>query len=313
MAYTNGDDKKQIPAAARLRELLADQSKIITCPGVYDGLTARIALNAGHECLYMTGAGTTMSRLGLPDLGIATLNDMHANAAMIASLDRRVPLIADADTGYGGPIMVGRTVAMYMQAGVAGLHIEDQVQTKRCGHLAGKELVELDVYLSRIKAAAMSRDRELGDIVIIARTDALQSLGYEEAIKRLKMAVKAGADVAFLEGIATVEQAKQACQDLAPTPLLLNMVQGGLTPNLTAQEAQDLGFRIIIFPGLALSQVLVAVTGAMDELKRTGTVKKDSSKLAKSLSPRALFEVCGLNECMAFDKEAGGVAFAHDV
>ena len=92
-----------------------------------DGLTARIALNSGHECLYMTGAGTTISRLGLPDLGIATLNDMHANAAMIASLDRRVPLIADADTGYGGPIMVARTVAMYMQAGVAGLHIEDQV------------------------------------------------------------------------------------------------------------------------------------------------------------------------------------------
>jgi 2-methylisocitrate lyase-like PEP mutase family enzyme len=313
MATTNGHTKKPIPAAQRLRELLADKNKIITCPGVYDGLTARIALNAGHECLYMTGAGTTISRLGMPDLGIATLSDMHANAAMIASLDRSVPVIADADTGYGGPIMVARTVAMYMQSGVAGLHIEDQVQTKRCGHLAGKELVDQETYLSRIRAAYLSREREIGDIVIIARTDALQSLGYEEAVSRLKMAVKAGADVAFLEGVASVEQARQACRDLAPTPVLLNMVQGGLTPNLTAAEAHDLGFRIIIFPGLALSQVLVAVTGAMAELKDTGTVKKDSSAIAKSLSPRALFEVCGLNECMAFDKEAGGVAFAKGV
>ena len=238
---------------------------------------------------------------------------MHANAAMIASLDRSVPLIADADTGYGGPIMVARTVAMYMQAGVAGLHIEDQVQTKRCGHLGGKELVDRDIYLSRIRAAYLSREREMGDIVIIARTDALQSMGYEEAVTRLKMAIKAGADVAFLEGISSIEQAKQACKELAPTPVLLNMVEGGLTPNLTAQEAHDLGFRIIIFPGLALSQVLVAVTGAMNELRKTGTVKRDSSAVAKSLSPRALFEVCGLSECMAFDEEAGGVAFAKGV
>jgi 2-methylisocitrate lyase-like PEP mutase family enzyme len=313
MAYTNGNTKNQIPAATRFRELLADKSKIITCPGVYDGLTARIALNAGHSCLYMTGAGTSVSRLGLPDLGMVSLTEMHANAAMIASLDRSVPLIADADTGYGGPLMVGRTVAMYMQAGVAGLHIEDQVQTKRCGHLAGKELVGTDVYLSRIKAAAMSRDREMGDIVIIARTDALQSLGYDEAVARLKMAVKAGADVAFLEGVASVEQGRQACRDLAPTPVLLNMVQGGLTPNLTASEAHDLGFRIVIFPGLALSAVLVAVTGAMEELRRTGTVVKDGGPVARSLSPKALFEVCGLDECMAFDREAGGVAFAKGV
>ena len=313
MAIINGNTKKQIPSAQRLRELLADKSKIVTCPGVYDGLTARIALNTGHECLYMTGAGTTISRLGLPDLGIATLNDMHANAAMIASLDRSVPLIADADTGYGGPIMVARTVAMYMQAGVAGLHIEDQVQTKRCGHLAGKELVDQETFVSRIRAAYLSREREMGDIVIIARTDALQGLGYEEAVTRLKMAVQAGADVAFLEGIASIEQARQACKELAPTPVLLNMVEGGLTPNITAQQAHDLGFRVIIFPGLALSQVLLTVTGAMNELKHTGTVKKDGPLVAKSLSPRALFEVCGLNECIAFDEEAGGVAFAKGV
>ena len=174
------------PEAARLRELLADWSKIMVCPGVYDGLTARIAINTGFHCLCMTGAGTTVSRLGMPDLGIATLNDVCDNAAMIASLDRRVPLIADADTGYGGPIMVKRTVEQYMKAGIAALYLEDQAQTKRCGHLAGKELVDQEVYLSRIKAAVMGREQHHGDIIIIARTDALQSLWYEAAVKRLR-------------------------------------------------------------------------------------------------------------------------------
>ena len=294
------------PEAARLRELLADQSKIIVCPGVYDGLTARIAIDKSFQCLYMTGAGTSVSRLGMPDLGIATLNDMRDNAGMIASLDRRVPLIADADTGYGGPIMVKRTVEQYMKAGVAALHLEDQVQTKRCGHLAGKELVGEDVYLSRIRAAVIAREQHPGDIVIIARTDALQSLGYEAAVKRLKMAIKAGADVAFLEGFTSIEQGKQVCEDLAPTPMMLNMVAGGVTPELTVSEAQEMGFRLVVYPGLALAPVLRSVTAAMTELKETGSVKRDES----FGGPRALFEVCGLDQCMAFDKAAGGVALA---
>jgi 2-methylisocitrate lyase-like PEP mutase family enzyme len=310
MTYTNGTNKKQIPAATRLRELLADKSKIISCPGVYDGLTARIAINAGHECLYMTGAGTTISRLGEPDLGIATLNDMHANAAIIASLDRSVPLIADADTGYGGPLMVARTTALYMSSGIAALHIEDQVQTKRCGHLAGKELVSTDIFLSRIKAAALSREREAGDIVIIARTDALQSLGFEEAVSRLKGAVEVGADVVFLEGVRSEEEGRRVVEEMGETPVLLNMVQGGLTPDLSAEEAHKLGFRIVIFPGIALSAALTSVTVAMEELKEKGTVKKVEGK---GLSPRKLFEVCGLDECLAFDREAGGVAFGEGV
>lgn len=249
-----------------------------------------------------------LTKCPVPDLGIATLTDMHANAAMIASLDRRIPLIADADTGYGGPIMVARTVAMYMAAGVAGLHIEDQVQTKRCGHLAGKELVDTAVYLSRIKAAAMSRDREMGDIVIIARTDALQSRGYDEAVSRLKKAVEAGADAVFLEGVSSVEEGRRVCEEMAPTPVLLNMVQGGLTPDLTSAEAQELGFRIVIFPGVALGRVLVGVTEVMEELRRKGTVGK-----VHAVSPRNLFEVCGLDECLKFDREAGGGAFGEGV
>jgi 2-methylisocitrate lyase-like PEP mutase family enzyme len=196
---------------------------------------------------------------------------------------------------------------------VAGLHIEDRVQTKRCGHLAGKELVDRDAFLSRIRTAYLSREPEVGDIVIIMRTDSLQSLGYEEAVARLKMAVKVGADVAYLEGVASVEQARRACEELSPTPVLLNMVASGLTPDLTAQEAHELGFRVIIYPGLSLSLVLVAATRGMEELKQMGAVEKDTSVLTESLSPRALFEVCGLNEYMALDKQAGGTAFAKGV
>jgi 2-methylisocitrate lyase-like PEP mutase family enzyme len=294
----------------RLRELLADKSKIVVCPGVYDGFTARIALKEGFDCLYMTGAGTSMSRLGMPDLGVATLNDMRDHAAMIASLDRTVPLIADADTGYGGPLMVGRTVAQYMSAGVAALHLEDQVVTKRCGHLGNKELVDEDVYLARIRAAALMREQMHGDIVIIARTDALQSLGYDAAVQRLRRAVEAGADVAFLEGFTAEEQCRRICQDLAPTPVLLNMVTGGVTPDLSVAEAQSMGFRIVIFPGFALAPVYKAVSDVAKELKRTGTLGRNEQLPG---GPRQIFEVCGLNDCMAFDLAAGGSSFAKGV
>ncbi|KAK5710465.1 hypothetical protein LTR15_012955 [Elasticomyces elasticus] len=183
------------------------------------------------------------------------MNDMHANAAMIASLDRTVPLIADADTGYGGPIMVARTVQSYISAGVTGLHLEDQVLSERCGHLLGREIVDGATFLSRIRAAVLARQEmmttigEAGDIVLIARTDALQSLGYEEAVKRLQKAVEAGANVAFLEGPTMAEQCNEICKRLAPTPILLNMVAGGVTPNFTATESKEAGFNIIIFPG----------------------------------------------------------------
>ena len=169
-------------AAARLRALLSEPTHMIVAPGVYDGLTARLALAQGFECLYMTGAGTTMSRLGQADLGIATQSDMASNAAMIASLDPSIPVIADADTGYGGPIMVARTVQTYARAGVAGLHIEDQVQEKRCGHLAGKQLVDRDVFYSRLRAAVKARDEMGSEMLIIARTDARAGAGWDEAL-----------------------------------------------------------------------------------------------------------------------------------
>lgn len=253
----------------------------------------------------------------MPDLGLLTLNDMAANAGMIASLDRTVPLIADADTGYGGPVMVARTVKAYISAGVAGLHLEDQVLAKRCGHLLGKELVDDEIYISRIRAAVLAREEmkatmgEAGDIVIIARTDALQSLGYDRAVQRLEKAIEVGADVAFLEGFTSVEEGQNVCKRLAPTPVLLNMVGGGVTPTFTAAEAKTTGFKIIIFPGLMLSATYGGCSAAAAELKSTGTVAL--TDLQKKTGPKALFTAVGLMECLEFDKKAGGQSYTTGV
>ncbi|CAO2651832.1 Nn.00g001150.m01.CDS01 [Neocucurbitaria sp. VM-36] len=303
---SNGE--RRMTAVEKLRNMLADPERFIACPGVYDGFTARIALREGVDCLYMTGAGTTMSRLGMADMGIATLNDMLTNASMIANIDPSVPLIADADTGFGSAIMVGRTVSQYIRAGVAGLHLEDQVVNKRCGHLKGKQLVEVQEYASRIRAAKLARDQSGGDIVIIARTDALQGYGYDEAIKRLKAAIAEGADVAFLEGVNTREEAERACKDLAPTPCLFNNVPGGVSPHFGVQECEEIGYKIAIFPCLAMEMVYPAVRRAVQQLKENGNV--DSfDKDGRRYGPKELFQVCGLDELVDFDVQAGGTSY----
>lgn len=241
---------------------------------------------------------------GQADLGICTLNDMRANAEMLANLSPSTPLICDADTGYGGPIMVARTTEQYARSGVAGFHIEDQVQTKRCGHLAGKQLVDVVTYTTRIRAAVQARQRIGSDIVVIARTDSLQSFGYEEALARLKAAREAGADVGFLEGVSSRDMAARAVKDLAPWPLLLNMVEHGSTPSISAGEAREIGFKIVIFPFATIGPALTAMRAGLEKLKRDGLPGLD-----KELTPQALFRVCGLDESVKLDAEAGGVAF----
>jgi 2-methylisocitrate lyase-like PEP mutase family enzyme len=291
---------KPLTAAARLRAMLADPDKIIVGPGVYDGFTARMALKNGFDCMYMTGAGTSISRLGMADLGLATMNDMKENAEMIANLDPTVPVIADADTGYGGSINIGRTVAKYIQAGVAGFHLEDQVVNKKCGHLKGKEIVSEEEYLSRIRAAVNMRKKLSSDIVIIARTDALQSFGFDFAVARLKAAIAVGADVAFLEAIETKEQAVEVCTIIGETPVMYGMVQGSSTPQITVKEAQEIGFKIIIYAGLCLGPVYISVMKAMKTLKGTGDVEKYEN------APKVheVFDVCGLTELIDFDLQA---------
>lgn len=226
---------------------------------------------------------------------------MREHAEMIANLNPTIPLIADADTGYGGPNMVARTVAQYHRSGVAALHIEDQIQTKRCGHLHGKEVVSVEVFASRIGAAVAARRRLGSDIVVIARTDALQVNGFDDAVERLRAAIRAGADVAFLEGVTSKEEAREVCRLLAPTPVLLNMVENGATPSWTAAEARELGFRVIIWPFAALAPAYEAIRGAYRRIKETGATGIDPA-----FTPKALFAVVGLQEAMEIDVAAGG-------
>ncbi|KAG9242433.1 Phosphoenolpyruvate/pyruvate domain-containing protein [Calycina marina] len=290
--------------ATRLRELLKDPKKMVVAPGVFDGISARLAIAAGFEAIYMTGAGTSMSRLGWADLGMATLNDMAANAGMIAGLDRSIPVIADADTGYGGPIMVTRTVEAYVRAGIAGMHLEDQVQQKRCGHLLGKEIVDRDIYATRIRAAVNARNAMGSDMLIIARTDSRQTYGFDEAVARLKEAVTAGADVVFLEAAASKEECENVVKIFHPVPCMLNMVPKGVTPDMSIKEAEGLGFRIMIFPALTFEASMAGSKEALRKLKDNGTQPLDNSAGMKEA-----FSVCGLAECIAIDKAAGGRSF----
>lgn len=304
-------------ACARLRQMLAQPDHIVTAVGVYDGISARLALNEGFKCLYMTGAGTAASVLGMPDLGITNMTDMATNAGMIAGLDPTVPLIADADTGFGESLAVSRTVRAYMSAGVAAMHLEDQPLNKRCGHLGSKELVAEDVYFRRLRAAAATRDAlraQTGqDIIIIARTDSLQALGYEAAVDRLRRAGEAGAEVAFLEGIVTKEQLENVCRDLKDTgmPVLLNMVSGGVTPEVSVAEASALGFRIIIFPSAVLSVVMEAAQAQLKHLKETGLQRIPESR--KHQGPKLLFQAMGMDERVEFDRQVGGRSYTQGI
>lgn len=292
--------------ATSLKRRLQNTKDLIVCPGVYDGFSARIALSVGFDALYMTGAGTTASRLGQPDLGLAQLSDMRAHADMIANLDPHgTPLIADMDTGYGGPNTITLAVQQYIRANVAGFHIEDQVLTKRCGHLSGKKVVSLDIYLSRIRAAKAAIDKAHSDIVLIARTDALQQLGYDECVARLHAARALGADVGLLEGCRSKEQAAKAVKEFAPWPLLLNIVENGHSPLITVDEAREMGYRIIIFSFAGLAPAYGAIKGTYEKLKAEGVTGIQGS----GVTPRGIFEVCGLSECMRVDEEAGGDDF----
>jgi 2-methylisocitrate lyase-like PEP mutase family enzyme len=251
-------------AGARLRELL-DGDELVVAPGAYDAFTARMVEDAGFPAVYMTGAGTAAS-LGYPDYGLLTLSEMAGNAARIAAAVE-VPVIADADTGFGNELNVVRTVREYAAAGVAALHIEDQVFPKRCGHLDRKQVIAADDFVSRVRAAAESRpDPEL---VLIARTDARAVHGLDEAVDRANRALHAGADVAFVEAPRTLEELADVPRRVHG-PCLLNVVAAGKTPDLPLAEAAELGYRLAIVPVLLLAATLAAGDAALAGLAATG-------------------------------------------
>jgi 2-methylisocitrate lyase-like PEP mutase family enzyme len=245
----------------KLHVLLRDSGMVIA-PGAYDGLTAMLVAQAGFPAVYMTGAGTAVSH-GYPDFGLLTETEMVANAArMVRAVD--VPVVADADTGYGNELNVVRTVQDYERAGVAGIHIEDQVSPKRCGHLDDKELVPREDWIAKIRAAVDARrDR---DFMVIARTDSRAVIGFDEAISRANAALDAGADMAFVEAPQTMEEIA-AVPKLVRGPCLLNVVWGGKTPEIDLREAEKLGYKLAIVPGLLLKAAIGACDDVLAELK----------------------------------------------
>jgi 2-methylisocitrate lyase-like PEP mutase family enzyme len=246
-----------------LRELLT-HAEMVIAPGAYDGLTARLVEQAGFPAVYMTGAGTSASK-GFPDYGLLTMTEMVENAAMMAPLVE-IPLIADADTGYGNELNVTRTIRAFEARGVAAIHLEDQVSPKRCGHLDGKEIVSREEFLAKIRAAVAARRDP--DFLLIARTDARAVVGLDEAIARANAALEAGADMAFVEATQTLEEVA-AVPRLVQGPCLLNVVSGGKTPVLSLLDAQQMGYKLAILPGLLLSAVVVAADQALQVLRAT--------------------------------------------
>ena len=252
----------------KLRKLLSE-SRLIMAPGVADAMNARIVAKEGFEAIYMTGSGTASTRLGLPDIGLLTMTEMVDNAERIADA-AEIPLIADADTGYGNPINVMRTVRAYERAGVAAIHIEDQQWPKRCGHFSGKTLVSAEEMVSKVKAAVDSK-RD-GDFMIIARTDAYSVEGYNAAMDRAAMYVEAGADIIFVEELRTVEQLAEVPRRFK-VPALYNMGGSGKTPFLTAKEIEELGFGVVIYPNFIMRAAIHAAQSVLRELKSTGSLE----------------------------------------
>jgi len=250
--------------AARLRALLHKPDMVIA-PGAWDGITARLVEQAGYDAVYMTGAGTSLAR-GFPDFGLLTMNEMVENAATMARTVA-IPLIADADTGYGNELNVTRTVREFEARGVAGVHIEDQASPKRCGHLDGKEIIPAPQFVSKICAAVAARRDP--DFLIIARTDSRAVAGFDEAIARANEALKAGADMAFVEAVQTQEELAEVPKRVKG-PCLLNIVPGGKTPRVSFAEAQALGYRLTILPGLLLGAVMISADKALRATKENG-------------------------------------------
>ena len=283
----------------RLRELLASPG-IVPAPGAYDCLSAAVIERAGFPVVYMTGAGTSISRTGYPDIGLTTMSEMVANAAAIARTVS-VPVIADADTGYGDVLQVRRTIREHERAGVAGVHIEDQESPKRCGHLDDKRVVPQEEMVRKLHAALDAREDD--DFTIIARCDALAVTGWDDALRRCEAYVKAGADVLFLEALQTPEQAADVTSRF-DVPVLYNFVETGKSPLLSVSELEALGFKLVIFPISAMLAALKTMSDLMRELRETGTTAHAVAD--RMVSIHECFDTMGLSDMLALDASYAG-------
>ena len=279
-----------------LRRML-NEPGIIVAPGAYDGISARLIERHGFKAVYMTGAGTAASALGQADLGLTTLTERATHAAHIAGCIS-LPLIADADTGYGNPLNVIRTVREYERAGVAALHLEDQVFPKKCGHIAGKAVIPMKEFAEKIRAA--SENRTDPDFMIIARTDARAVNGIDDAIERGLRYREAGADVIFVEAPTSREEIERVAREIK-APLLSNQVPGGKTPGLTVTELEKLGYKMVIFPVVSLMSATLAIESALTKLKEHGTDWHEGPVL----SPMDIFQRVGIDWWLEAEKKYG--------
>jgi 2,3-dimethylmalate lyase len=279
---------------SRLAELM--DRDMVLAPGCYDPLGARLIEEAGFPAVYMTGFGTAAGRLGRPDVGLLTLSEMVDNARRIAQAVS-VPVIADADTGYGNALNVIRTVHEYEAAGVAAIHLEDQVMPKKCGHMEDKALIGAGEMAAKVAAAVAARERP--DFLIIARTDARAVEGLDQALERARRYRDAGADVLFVEAPQSTDEIKTIADHFPDVPLLFNYAEGGKTPAVTHEFLRDLGFRLVIFPLSALLAATAAMRSILAEIRTRGT---PIEVLPSMLSFDAFLDFIGVGEIRELER-----------
>jgi 2-methylisocitrate lyase-like PEP mutase family enzyme len=276
-----------------LRKAFADK-RFIVAPGIFDMISAKVADGMGFDCLYGTGFGTVASHLGVPDAGIATYTDMVTRMGQMAR-GVRTPMIADADTGYGGLLNVRHTVMGYEAAGISGIQLEDQEIPKKCGHTPGRRVIPAEEMVLKIKVAAEARTSP--DFLIVARTDARTTLGLEEAIRRGLMFGEAGADVVFIESPESEEEMRAIGKAISK-PLLANMVEGGRTPLLPAAKLAEIGYAIAIYPAVGFLAMAAAMERVYGHLKQHG----DSIAIGESYGFKRMTELMGFPEVWDFDQ-----------
>jgi methylisocitrate lyase len=253
-----------------LRRQIEDKKRIMVLPGVFDALSARIAEQVGFDAVFQTGYGSAAALLGMPDYGFLNAGETIDNARRIIRAVN-VPVIVDVDTGYGNPLNVWRLVRDLQSLGAAGIFLEDQVWPKKCGHMIGKDVISKDDYIMKLKAALEARKNR--DFIIVARTDARAPIGLDEAVERGKAYRKAGADVIFIEAPRSIDELKIIANEIN-APLVANMIEEGLTPNLSAKDLSKIGYRIAVFPLSGLYAATFAIKEVFMELKKTGTTKE---------------------------------------
>ena len=287
---TRSGAERRAQLAARL-----SQHALIVAPGVYEGITARMADAMGFEALYMTGYGTVASHLGLPDAGLASYTDMVGRVSQLASITS-TPMICDGDTGYGGLLNVMHTVRGYEAAGACAIQLEDQEFPKKCGHTPGRRVIPMQDMVRKIKVAVESRTDP--DFLIIARTDARTSLGLDEALRRAETYAKAGADILFVESPESEEEMRRIGRSF-DVPLLANMVERGRTPVLSREALESIGYKLAIFPVTALLAAVQAMTQVYGQLKAQGSSAGGSTPLYDF---GALTQLMGFEDVWNFEK-----------